>query len=328
MKKILLIATGGTIACTATEAGLAPVADADSLLDWVPELRKVCHLVALSLMAIDSTNMTPQYMARIARAIFDHYQDFDGFVVTHGTDTLGYTSAALTYMLPQIGKPVVLTGSQLAMEAPDTDARQNLTDALQFVNEGQPGIYVVFNGKVINGTRAMKVKTHSMDAFASINAPLVAEIASGQIRYLEQLKMTQAENALPALLDRFCPDVFLLKISPCIRADIFDLISRNYRGLIIEGFGIGGIPGHLLAGIQRLIEAGIAVVIATQCLEEGVDLGIYQVGQELAQHDVIYAGDMNSEALVMKLMWALGNYDNLCEVKQFMETPVGGDRLQ
>ncbi len=328
MKKILLIATGGTIACSTTEAGLAPVADADSLLACVPEMRSLCHLQSLSLMTIDSTNMTPQNMAQIARAIFDHYCDYDGFVVTHGTDTMGYTSAALTYMLPHIGKPVVLTGSQLAMEAPHTDARQNLSDALRFVLEGQAGIYVVFNGKVINGTRAIKVKTHSMDAFASVNAPLVAEITCGKIRYPEPLPQVSQQASLPQLLDRFCPDVFLLKISPCVRADIFDLIRQNYRGLVIEGFGIGGIPGHLLDGIQQLIEAGIAVVIATQCLEEGVDLGIYQVGQDLARHNVIYAGDMNSEALVMKLMWALGNYDSLSQIKQFMETPVGGDRLQ
>lgn len=334
MKKLLLIATGGTIACSAADDGLSPVFCADQLLSHLPDIHTLCQIDSCSLMAIDSTDMTPERMARIAETIFQNYQDYDGFIVTHGTDTLGYTSAALTYMLPNIGKPVVVTGSQLAIEARYTDAKVNISDAIRFALEGKPGIFVAFDGKIINGTRAKKIKTQSMDAFASVNFPLVAEIKLGRVIYNNVLALdgyaASLNSCSPAPFDlrnSFCDDVFLLKISPCIKADFLAPLKQNCRGVVIEGFGIGGIPGTLLSAIEDLIKAGIAVVIGTQCLEEGVDLDVYEVGQNLAQYDVIYAGDMTSEALVMKLMWALGNCDSLPAVKAFMETPVFGDRM-
>jgi L-asparaginase len=332
MKKILLLATGGTIACSQSDGGLTPSFSAEQLLSYIPEISLLCRIEAISLMSVDSTNMTPELMAKIAAGIYQNYQDFDGFIVTHGTDTLGYTAAALTYMLPGIGKPVILTGSQLAIKDSGTDAKSNIADSVRFASEGRSGVFVVFAGEVINGTRAKKVRTRSLNAFASSNLPLIAEITSGRITYNKALDSSEYADSLRradqvfSLKNCFDDNVFLLKLTPCIKPALLLSLKEGYRGVVIEGFGIGGIPGRLLEAIEELIGTGIAVVISTQCHEEGVDLDIYEVGQSLAKYNVVYAGDMSSEALTMKLMWALGNCGTLAQVKTFMETPIQGDR--
>jgi L-asparaginase len=334
MKKILLITTGGTIACSPSDSGLTPSVSAEQLLAHVPEISPLCQIEALSLMSIDSTNMTPQLMAEIAECLYNNVKDYDGFVVTHGTDTLGYTAAALTYMLPGIAKPVVVTGSQLAIEEIGTDAKTNLADAIHFALEGSAGIFVAFDGKIINGTRAKKIRTQSMDAFASINFPLIAEVMRGRVSYNNSLNNGEYADSLKqkcplfSLKNRFDDSVFLLKLTPCSKPELLLSLKESYRGLVIEGFGIGGIPGNLLGAIEELIRAGVTLVISTQCHEEGIDLGIYEVGQNLAKYDVISAGDMSSEAVTMKLMWALGNYATLSQVKTFIETPIQGDRCR
>ncbi len=337
MKSILLIATGGTVASSelAEGAGLSPVIDAEQLIAHVPEIRGICHVEGISVMSVDSTNMNPKRMIRIAEAIYENYEEYDGFVVTHGTDTMGYTSAALTYMLQGIKKPVVMTGSQIAIEALCTDAKKNISDAIRFANEDIAGVFVAFDGKIITGTRAVKLKTKSTAAFGSVNSPAIASIKNGHITYSNAVTNGEHGNQQDvepqtsfSLKTDLCEDVFVIKLFPGIRPDIFDFVKENYKGVIIESFGIGGIPSEspdILEKLDDLIKAGVAVVLTTQCLEEGIDLDIYEVGRKLAQHNVIHAGDMNTEAIVMKLMWALANCSNLADVKRFVETPVSGD---
>lgn len=344
MKKILLIATGGTIASSESKDGLTPTIDVKQLVSYIPEVTSLCDLKGLSLMSIDSTNMNPKLMTEIARSIYQAYPDYDGFVISHGTDTMAYTAAALSYMLQNLNKPVVLTGSQLPIEAEHTDAKKNLSDAIRFACEDVKGVFVAFHGLIINGTHAMKMKTISADAFWSINAPIVAAIQSGEISYHSESNHSEAnhseanhsylsrsallQQAPPSNTDSFsiaanlCEDILIIKMFPGIQPKLFDFVKENYKGVIIEGFGIGGIPNEdpdIVAKIQELIEAGIAVVITTQCLYEGIDLSVYEVGQMLAKQNVILGGRMTTEALTMKLMWALGNYQNLKDIKAFIE---------
>lgn len=336
MKKILLIATGGTIASSESEAGLLPTIDAKQILEYIPDIESICHLTGISIMSIDSTNMNPKRMVRIAEAINDNYKDYDGFVVTHGTDTMGYTAAALTYMLENVNKPVVLTGSQIAIEAMNTDAKKNLSDAIRFSCEELRGVFVAFDGKMISGTHAVKMKTRSRDSFKSINFPAVADIMLGKITVNSALnygnhweKLEDSNTNTFQIKTNLCENIFILKLFPGMKPSIFSFIKENYKGVIIESFGIGGIPSEeydIVLEVSKLIEAGIAVVITTQCLYEGIDLNIYAVGKRLAKQEVIYAADMTTEALSMKLMWALGNYQNLKDVKQFIETPIFADR--
>lgn len=336
MKKVLLVATGGTIASSESSEGLAPAFDADQLLSYMPEIRELCHVDGRSVMSIDSTNMTPRLMAKIAETIHHHYHDYDGFVITHGTDTMSYTAAALTYMLQHIKKPVVMTGSQIAIEGLYTDAKKNISDAIRFALEDISGIFVAFDGRIINGTRAIKLKTRSTDAFSSVNFPIVATIKLGKITYNNLLnyngysRIFDADPRSPfALNTKLCEDIFVLKICPGLKLELFDFLKENYKGVIIESFGIGGIPNQepdIASKLEELIQAGVAVVISTQCMEEGIDLGIYEVGQNLAKHEVICGGDMTTEAISLKLMWALGNFNVMDDVKYFMETPIFGDR--
>lgn len=328
MKNILLITTGGTIASSEQGNGLTPTIDAKEILSYIPHITKYCNLSAISVMSIDSTNMSPKRMIQIVQSIFDNYENYDGFVVTHGTDTMAYTAAALSYMLQNIEKPVVLTGSQISIEAENTDAKRNLSEAIQFACENILGVFVAFNGDLINGLHASKQKTRSIDAFKSINYPIVANIKNNKVTYNQNINKDNVSKPL-SLKTNLCEDVFILKIFPGIKPEIFNFIKENYKGVIIESFGIGGIPNedfNIISKINELVKANIAVVITTQCLYEGIDLNIYKVGQLLAKQKIIHAGDMTIEALIMKLMWALGNFKTLNDIKNFIETQITNDR--
>jgi L-asparaginase len=325
MKKLLLLATGGTIASVKGENGLTPGMTAEELISYLPKQDEKYMIESKILMNIDSTNMQPEYWVKMAQAIYNNYDAYDGFVITHGTDTMAYTAAALSYMLQNLSKPVVLTGSQVPIGFKKTDAKKNIADALLFACEEIGGVYVVFDGRVIIGTRAVKMRTKSYDAFESINHPYIAYIERSEITYHFEIPPVKGELRLDTSL---CPDVFLLKLYPGTKPEIFDYIKHLYKGVIIESFGNGGVPfqeRNLLPKIKELIDSGIAVVITTQCLEEGEDLTLYEVGRKVAQNMVIFSGDMNTEAIVPKLMWALGKTNNLMEVKKIMETPIARD---
>ncbi|HJV30702.1 MAG TPA: asparaginase [Bacillales bacterium] len=325
MKKILLLATGGTIASVEGNEGLVPGLSAEELLRFIPDLSQDIKIDGKILMNIDSTNIQPEHWVKMADAVYKNYHEYDGFVITHGTDTLAYTSSALSYMLQGLGKPVVLTGSQIPISFKKTDAKKNVTDALRFACENIGGVFIVFDGRVILGTRAVKMRTKSYDAFESINHPYVAYVNKNEVKY--QWKPEPVTQEL-SLKTNVCTDVFLMKLYPGTKPEIFDCLKDLYKGIIIESFGNGGLPfegRNLLTKVQELTEKGIAVVITTQCLEEGEDLRLYEVGHKVAQHQVILSGDMNTEAIVTKLMWALGQTDSLDQVKKIIETPLSGD---
>ncbi|MEH7549116.1 MULTISPECIES: asparaginase [Bacillaceae] len=325
MKKILLLATGGTIASVERNEGLVPELSVEELLNFLPETSSDVHVDGRILMNIDSTNLQPEQWIKIAEAVYTHYHDYDGFVITHGTDTLAYTSSALSYMLQGLEKPVVLTGSQVPISFKKTDAKKNVSDALRFACEDIGGVFVLFDGRVILGTRAVKMRTKSYDAFESINHPYVAYVNRNEINY--KWKPVRASKKF-SLNTSLCTDVFLMKLYPGMKPETFDCLKDLYKGIIIESFGNGGLPfegRNLLSKIQELTEKGIAIVITTQCLEEGEDLLLYEVGRKVAQHQVILSGDMNTEAIVPKLMWALGQTDSLEKVKRIIETPLAED---
>ena len=334
MKNILLIATGGTIACSETTQGLAPAINAQQILSYIPEVSSICTLTGVSIMNVDSTNMTPARMKKIAKTIGERYDIYDGFVITHGTDTMAYSSAALSYMLTNLQKPVIFTGSQIALEAPDTDAKSNLYEAIRFACEDIRGVFISFHGLLIEGTHAMKVKTKGLDAFHSINLPVIAAMENNVVVYHSAAEEASAHHktldSRPfCVATNLCENIFILKLFPALDSRIFDFIKAHYKGVIIESYGIGGIPDehagqslcfNLVSKVHELIDAGIAVVITTQCLYEGVNLDIYSVGKALAQSQIIVAPALPTEALSMKLMWALGNFRNLKDVKKYMET--------
>lgn len=186
MKKILMIGTGGTIASKQTENGLAPGLTPEDILAYIPRVKEVCEVETMQVCNIDSTNVSPAHWQMMAQAVRDHYEEYDGFVICHGTDTLAYTAAALSYMIQNSPKPVVITGAQKPINMDVTDAKTNLLDS--FIYAADPDsedVSIVFDGKVILGTRAKKERAKSYNAFSSINFPYPAVIQDGQlIRYL------------------------------------------------------------------------------------------------------------------------------------------------
>lgn len=333
MKKILVIATGGTIACSDSGDGLKPSYDVNDLLAHIPSINEACDVTGELIMNIDSTNMNPKFWVKIGTVINKNYRLYDGFVVTHGTDTLAYTSAGMSYILNGLKKPVVFTGAQHSIEEFGTDAKQNLNDAILYALEGIPGVFVAFDGKIINGTRAMKVKTKSLDAFSSVNYPFVAKVKYGKVYHNHDLerKFIQVAFGEFSVDTQLCTDIMVLKLFPGMDTKIFDFIKDNYKGLIIESFGTGGIPfenNDIISKVKELVENGMPVVVTTQCLEEGIDFEIYEVGRKLIQSNIIFAKNMNTEAIVAKLMWAVSKGDNLAEVKYLMEEPKMDDCLK
>lgn len=307
MKKIALLATGGTIACVPGADGLAPGVTAAQLLARMPQLHRLAEMTGRDVFSLDSSNIQPEEWRVLARAAFDALNESDGVVVTHGTDTLAYSAAALSFMLRAPKGPVVLTGSQLPLEHPLSDAPSNLMEAVETARTAPPGVYVVFNHKIIRGTRAVKLRTTSFDAFDSVNAPLAGTLDAEGAHYGP---FEPPAGAPMRLEDELETRVFLLKLMPGTSPEVFDWIAQSgMRGLVLEAFGMGGlhyIRRNLVDKLRMLSERGVVTLVTTQCLYERANFSVYEVGRGVLSERVFSARDMTSEAAVAKLMWALG----------------------
>lgn len=328
MKNILLIATGGTIASKGSDEGLQPQISPEEILTYVPEAAELCRISTLSLLNLDSTNMNWTHWLEIAACVRDHYDAYDGFVITHGTDTMAYTAAALSYLIQKSPKPIVLTGSQKSIYLRDTDARNNLLDALRYTCSDQArGVRLVFDGKVILGTRARKTRSKSYNAFSSIDYPAVAVLQNGRlIPYLTESR----EAGNPVFYDALDPRVFVLKLIPGTDPGIFTYLKQLYDAVVIESFGVGGIPCYgnadFIAAIEDWIASGKTLVMTTQVAHEGSDMAVYQVGCSMKKkHELIEAYSMTLEAVVTKLMWILGQTRDSGRIRTLFYTPVEKD---
>jgi len=327
-KKILLIATGGTIASKpSTLGGLSPKIRSRELISYVPELQQLCDLHTEQLFHLDSTNMEPGHWLELAQFIRSHYDAYDGFVVSHGTDTMAYAVAMVSYLIQNSPKPILFTGAQRSIYERDTDARNNLYNAVLFAcDDRASGVNLVFDGKVITGTRARKSRTKSFNAFSSIDYPPIAVIRGGKIRFYIQEPKAQA----PTFYDRIDTEVFVLRLTPGMKADIFDFIAKSYHAVIIESFGMGGIPYYeneaFADKIEMLVQRGIQVIMTTQVEHEGSDMEVYSVGYRIKKkYELLEAYDMTSEAVLAKTMWALGLTREEEQFRKLFLTPVGKD---
>ena len=329
MKRILLIGTGGTIASGDTEAGLSPAMDSAAFLRYVPAVEALCHVETLQVCNIDSTNMTPAHWLDIAGAIRTHYDRFDGFVISHGTDTMAYTAAALSYLVQGSPKPIVLTGSQKPINMDITDSKTNLLDSFTVACDGRiAGVTVVFGGAVILGTRARKTYSKSYGAFSSINYPVLGVVRDGRlVPYIHP----PASDA-PRFYDGLNQSVSLVKLIPGVSPALLSFALAHSDGVLIESFGVGGVPagdlGQFFDLIRAAVDRGKTVVVTTQVQNEGSDLAVYTVGHRLkCDLGVLESYDMTLEAAVAKLMWVLAQTREPAEVAALFYTPVAGDIL-
>ncbi len=324
-KHILLLTTGGTIACLPGSDGLEP--QRSSVMEHALEqLRHHYEITVRDVMCLDSSNIRPEDWQRIARCIFENRESYDGIVVSHGTDTMAYTASAVSFMLPNIDKSVVFTGSQLPLTDVLSDGQDNLRTAFAMAASGHPGVFIAFDRKVMLGCRAVKVRASGFSAFESINARYVGVVSShGLVIDPRALPAIKGE---PALRDAVSQTVFLLKLTPGLSPAIFDALQDlGYRGIVIEAFGLGGINvlNRGLQGIRRAVDSGISVVVTTQCLYDSSNLQVYQVGNRLLELGVIQGLDMTSEAAVTKLMWALGQDMTPSQIADLFKESLSGE---
>lgn len=329
MKSVLFLATGGTIAARSSECGLKPALNADELLGYLSELKGRYKITAKDILQMDSSNIQAEEWQIIARSVMESLDGYDGIIITHGTDTMAYTASMLSFMLQNLKKPVVLTGAQMPIDNALTDARNNLYTAFAAVDKGIPGVSIAFHYKVMNGCRAVKVRTMGFEAFESVNAPYLGEVYANGMHRNTDYRTNIRADAPTALKDSICTDVFLLKLIPGTNPDIFDmLLNMKYKGVVLEAFGTGGmhiVRRNLLPKIKMLIDHGIAVVVCSQCVYEPSDFTMYEVGSRFLSYGVIQGMDMTTEAVVTKLMWALGQTDSPDEIRRIFGTCYAGE---
>lgn len=327
MKKILVIGTGGTIASAPTENGLAPALSADALLEAIPFAASICEVECIQAFSLDSTNVRPGHWLILAGIIRENYSAYDGFVITHGTDTLAYTAAGLSYLIENSRKPIVLTGAQKPMGEDITDAKQNLIDALIYASDDESrNVCVVFNGSVIAGTRARKNYSKNFAAFASVNFPCLAQIQDHRIiRYFPDT--TDGEVRIYDYID---PNVGLVKLTPGMNNSLMRCALDCYDGLVIESFGVGGLPEYsdYFQQVKEAADRGKLIVMTTQVPNEGSDLSVYRVGAVVKDNlKTLEAHDMTSEAALAKLMWVLGQTGDFGKARELFYRQVHHDIL-
>lgn len=328
MKKLLLLQTGGTLGMThrTAEGSLRPPEVADELLSSLPEARSIADVEARSLFNLDSSNVgIPQWQA-IAETIEQEMDTYDGFVVIHGTDTMVYTASALSYMLSNLPKPVILTGAQRPISEIRTDARHNLISAMELATMDVPEVGLFFNHRLFRGNRAKKVSIHDFDAFASPNFPPLAEV--GLNVQLDQ-KAIRRPSGLFRLHREFSDRVLAIRVSPGMAPELLmPLADGPAEAIVLEAFGAGNVPTSdhsLVPFIERATSNGKLVAICSQAFSGSVDLGLYECGTLAARAGAVSCGDMTVEAATVKLMFLLGQLGSPRKVARHLLLPLAGE---
>ena len=335
LKTIVLIGTGGTIASYVDyrTGAVHPALSTSDMINAVPEIKEVANLRAKVLFSIFSENMTVPHWQKLAEAIAEELDGgADAVIVPHGTDTMGYTASAVSFMLGEVSKPVVFVGAQRSSDRPSSDASCNLMAAAKFcVEGGRAGVFVVMHDgpgddsfAVHCGTRVRKMHTSRRDAFKSINVPPVAHVdKDGKIVF--NTPGRAVSDAKVEARSAMCTDVVLLQFYPGMDPALFHDVVMKSKGVVIAGSGLGHVNSNMVPLIKEATDAGIIVVVTSQCLNGRTNLNVYNTGRDMLAAGAITVWDMLPETAYTKLMWALANTSSVEAAKVVMQTPLAGE---
>lgn len=335
---VLLIYTGGTIGMIANpETGALENFNFAHLLKHVPELKRFNYRISSHPFdpPIDSSDMEPLHWARLAGIIAEHYEMYDGFVILHGTDTMAYTASALSFMLENLSKPVILTGSQLPIGTLRTDGKENLITAIEIAaaknSDGTatvPEVCIFFENHLMRGNRTTKINAENFNAFRSFNYPVLAK-AGIHIKYEPNL-IRKADGKKPLIAHRlFDTSVVILTLFPGIEERIVTSVLHvpGLKAVVLKTFGSGNAPQKewFIRQLKEATERGIVIVNITQCTSGGVEMERYETGMHLLEAGVISGYDSTPECAVTKLMFLLGHGLTNKEIRQKMNSSLAGE---
>jgi L-asparaginase len=334
---ILIIYTGGTIGMVHDphSESLIPI-DFRHISDHVPELRKFGYdLHSISFDPVkDSSNIDPGVWVKMVEIIEESYDDFDGFVILHGTDTMAYTASALSFMLENLGKPVILTGSQLPIGLLRTDGRENLITAIEIAAAREnhkpavPEVCIFFDNKLTRGNRTTKMSAEHFDAFNSPNYHPLAEVGL-HLKYFNDLISYPSKELKLIVHKAFDTNVAILKLFPGINRKLVNAIIKTggLRGLIIETYGSGNAPTYqwFLEDLKQFIDKGGIILNVTQCHGGSVEMGLYETSRQMLAAGVVSGKDITAEASVTKLMHLLGRFSSKEKVVQHLNISLAGE---
>jgi glutamyl-tRNA(Gln) amidotransferase subunit D len=336
LPRVSIISTGGTIASRVDYAtgGVHAAISSRDLLSIVPELSDIAAVDADILYSVFSENIGSEHWSGMARKVGEKIEDgVEGVVITHGTDTMGYSSAALSFALRKLPVPVILVGSQRSSDRPSSDAATNLVGAVTVASrapfaEVVLGMHETTSDKAIvfhRGTKVRKCHTSARYAFQSVNSPPVARLLDGEIEMIAEDYRKRGEETLE-IEDSFEEKVALIKFHPDFNPGIIDwFVEEGYRGIVLEGTGLGHINTDYFGSVERASQEGVYVGMTSQCIWGRVDMDVYTTGRELQEIGVEPLGDMLPETALVKLMWALGQSEDLDEVKSLMRRNIAGE---
>ncbi len=332
-KRICILYTGGTIGMVPTKRGYAPQPGGlAKYLNMIPDLTSAdapdWELVEMDPL-LDSSDITVREWRAIGQEIFDLYDRFDGFVVLHGTDTMAYTASALSFMLENLAKPVVLTGSQIPLCRIRSDGRDNLITSLLIAADGRAAeVCLYFGGKLLRGNRAVKTSADGLQAFSSPNYPPLA-LAGVNIRYDTAALVRPAVTGPLTLAPMHTVPIAVLKVFPGIQFQLFEsIVTEKLQGIVLEAFGAGNIPnsdGALLPLIEKAWRSGTVLTVCSQCTYGEVSLGAYAASSSLKAAGAVSGRDMTTEAAVAKLYYLFSKGLSPAQVKAAMEQNLRGE---